>query len=150
MRLDIKEAGLLLAGIAIDRLSKTWALGRLGGEGDKVLLPHFLKLKLTFNEGSLWGLKIIEGTTWWVIVTGILIIGLYLLFRINKPRAKIGRSLIVSGAIGNLIDRLNYGKVIDFISIYRWPIFNLADALMTVGLALLLIGFLIDRDDESN
>lgn len=138
MRLGAKKAGLLLTCIAIDRLSKIWALERLKEEGEFNLLPPLLKLKLTFNEGSLWGLKIIENTILWIIVTGILIVGLYL-FQINKTWSKVGRNLIISGAIGNLIDRLNYGKVIDFISIHKWPIFNLADVFMTVGLVLLFI-----------
>ncbi|MCX8127467.1 MAG: signal peptidase II [Synergistetes bacterium] len=148
MRLSVKEAGLFITCIGIDRLSKIWALENLwGGEGKTLLLP-FLRLKLTFNEGSLWGLKVFENNLWWIVITAILIGGLYF-FHINKTGFKIGRSLIVSGAIGNLIDRLSYGKVIDFISIYKWPIFNLADAFMTIGLIFLFMIFFINRDDNN-
>lgn len=70
--------------------------------------------------------------------------------RTEKIQLRIALALILGGAIGNLIDRFLYGKVVDFIEVViaetHWPIFNLADAAVTVGTALLLTFVVFDRD----
>ncbi len=71
--------------------------------------------------------------------------------RTEKIQLRIALALILGGAIGNLIDRFLYGKVIDFVEVEvanaHWPIFNLADAAVTVGTALLLVFVVFDRQD---
>lgn len=145
MRLCIKEIGILFICTTLDRISKVWALRNLKGGEEYSIFPS-LKLRLTFNEGSAFGIKLFEWNPSWIILTTLLIMGLYL-FRIKTLRYRIGRALVVSGAIGNLIDRLLKGKVIDFISFYKWPTFNLADSFITLGLLLLVLSIL--RDDHS-
>jgi len=69
--------------------------------------------------------------------------------RVRETRTLIGLSLVFSGAVGNLMDRLRLGAVVDFLDFgyrsWRWPAFNLADAAITVGVGLLLWGALRSR-----
>jgi signal peptidase II len=59
------------------------------------------------------------------------------------PLVKLGVALILGGAVGNLIDRLLFGYVIDFILVYRFPVFNLADACVVIGVGLILLRWLL-------
>jgi len=135
MRFCAKEAWLLTLGITADQITKLWALTRLKG-GEISLLP-FIRFRLSFNIGSAFGLRIIESRYIWIVLTLSFVFMLYLLT--SKSRGlKFARVLMVSGAVGNLIDRILYGKVIDFIEISSWPSFNLADGMITTGLMLAL------------
>ncbi|KUK13457.1 MAG: Lipoprotein signal peptidase [bacterium 42_11] len=147
MRFSTKEIGILFTCIVLDRISKIWALRNLKG-GAYPLLPPFFKLKLTFNEGSAFGVKLFDGKLPWIALTAILITSLYL-FQTRSQRYKLGRAMITGGALGNLIDRLLNGKVIDFISFYKWPTFNLADTFITGGLILLILSMLKNDDHQS-
>lgn len=78
-----------------------------------------------------------------MVSIGILAIFIYGLRRLNRPLAAVGATLVLSGAIGNFVDRLSRGFVTDFIQWYYgtfyWPVFNLADVYVVVGVSLLLI-----------
>ena len=67
---------------------------------------------------------------------------------------RLGAGLIVGGAIGNAIDRIRFGKVVDFIDVYvqtwHWPAFNIADAGITVGVGLWICSLLLDREARQN
>ena len=107
-------------------------------------------MTLVHNTGAAFGL----GAKWsmsFFVVTSILAIGLvvYLLVRL-KPEERIPRwalILILSGAIGNLIDRIRQGYVVDFLDFYfkthHWPAFNVADSCITVGAALFFLDLLM-------
>lgn len=136
MRLGLKNAWLFLLTIGTDQISKLWAIRKLEG-GERSLLPH-LKLKLSFNEGSAFGIRIVESKTTWVILSLILILALCLIPYKSK-KFSIAKKLIISGTIGNLIDRLIYGKVVDFIKLSFWPSFNIADTMITIGLILAIL-----------
>ena len=78
-----------------------------------------------------------------VSVTAIIIIGAMLIKSIrNKGFLDIGLILIMSGALGNLIDRVRLGYVIDFIDVRVWPVFNIADSAITIGTILLITSFI--------
>ena len=91
-----------------------------------------------------------------ILLTGF-IIGFLWKERAGHPLVKYGLALILSGAIGNLIDRLLYGKVVDFLDVmignFHWYIFNVADSSVTIGMVLFIIHSLIyersDLKDES-
>ncbi len=116
-----------------------------------VLLDQFTKylvknLNINFitNTGSLFGLfKDSAGLLIWL---SIIIIGVFLynFEKIQKSniKVKIGSGLIVGGAIGNLIDRILYKGVIDFIDLGFWPSFNIADSAISIGVILLIIYFI--------
>ena len=113
---------------------------------DQISKILIIKLLETNNTGAAF--SILLGKRIFLIVVAILIIGILLYYiKKNKVDGKlniIAFSLIIGGSLGNLIDRIVRGYVVDFISIklgsYNFPIFNIADTLIVVGVFLLLIG----------
>ena len=110
------------------------------------IIKNFFYIIYTNNTGAAF--SILLGKRIFLIVVAILIIGILLYYiKKNKVDGKlniIAFSLIIGGSLGNLIDRIVRGYVVDFISIklgsYNFPIFNIADTLIVVGVFLLLIG----------
>jgi signal peptidase II len=115
-----------------------------------LLIPS-LNLTLTFNEGSAMGI-IKSGNSWLLAVISILVTGVLLhLLKHQVARSSavnFSLALIIGGAIGNLIDRVRLGRVIDFIHVYwhHWSfwIFNIAYASVSVGVLLLLLARTVD------
>lgn len=105
------------------------------------LLP-FLQIVHIRNEGAAFGLFRVFGNITFIIISVVAIITvLYLLIKDEKDRIPL--SLILGGATGNLIDRIIYGNVTDFIDLYagrfHWPAFNIADSALTIGISLMFI-----------
>ena len=92
------------------------------------------------NPGSLWGL--FPNATSLLAWLSVLVVGVFLYNYDNIQKSdlkvKIGSALIVGGAVGNLIDRILYKGVIDFIRIGWWPSFNIADSAISIGVILLI------------
>ncbi|MDK2849445.1 MAG: signal peptidase [Candidatus Woesearchaeota archaeon] len=109
-----------------------------------------LKIKVVQNPGAAFGL--LSGFKGILLVVPILVIGAILinLKRIFNSNKAIFWSfvLILSGSIGNLIDRIIYSRVIDFISVLGVPFFNLADAMISIGLFLLIINQAFSKDKK--
>jgi signal peptidase II len=131
--------------VAVDQVTKTWALHHAVSPKHVIWT---LRLALTFNSGAAFGLG--RGTST-VIVAGaiVLVVALLGLGRSASRTANLGATiamgLLLGGAFGNLADRLfrhHHGAVIDFIDLQWWPVFNVADACITIGaLLLVLVGF---------
>jgi signal peptidase II len=147
---------LSLLVIAADQATKLWVLAALQPREVIPVLPVF-NLTLVFNEGAAFSfLANAGGWQRWlfvgvaVAVSTVLIAWLWRL----KPEERLtaaGLALVAGGAIGNLIDRLAYGRVVDFLDFYwrawHWPAFNVADSAITVGVGLLLLeAFLPKRE----
>lgn len=119
--------------LVLDQWSKEWALRNVEYIG-----KMDVGLELTKNTGIVFGLDL---PVWFIygLTFGILAWGGYWMMK-NKRRwdfwSLLGLSLIFSGALGNLIDRLRYGYVVDFIKVYWWPTFNLADVWIVAGVCL--------------
>lgn len=111
----------------------------------KTIIDNFLNITYVRNTGAAW--SILDNNTWIVTVISLLIIIgiIYYVYRnrVSKKILKIGYGFILGGAIGNFIDRIVYGYVIDFIDIdifgWNYPIFNLADMFIVVGVILVMI-----------
>ena len=127
----------LLTG-CIDQLTKLLAMARLTPEAP-VPLWGFLQLSLTHNRGAAFGL--LPGG--WLPVSATIAVcvvvcayacagGLH-----RAPARSLPLGLIVGGALGNLVDRLRFGAVVDFVDLQIWPVFNVADAAITVGILVL-------------
>lgn len=133
---------LVIVLIILDRISKILVTG----VSRIKIIDNFLYITYAKNTGMAFSL--LRDKTWLITICTTLIIGYIIYYVIkNRPKNKwflIGYSLIVSGAIGNLFDRIFYGYVIDFIDIYifgyDYPIFNLADTFIVLGIVLLLLG----------
>ena len=128
-------AGIVAAAVvALDQLTKTWAVHRLAH--GPIHLVWKLDLELTYNSGSAFSLA--QG---WAPVLAVLAVVVVLLLLRVVPRASstvlaVALGLVMGGALGNLADRAvrsNHGAVIDFIALHFWPTFNVADASIVVG-----------------
>ena len=137
-------AGVIAGVIVLDQASKALARNHLAA-GEVQELAPVLNLTLGYNRGVAFGL--FSGTDWgpWplIVATSIITIGLLVwIGRERTPGGMIAPSLIAGGAIGNLIDRLLRGGVTDFLDLQlghrHWPTFNLADAAIVLGVAVLL------------
>ena len=129
--------------LMIDRITKCWALFRCV---DAYVVNHYLSCELTFNRGISWSLFDSE-TTWVFLLVSAVIAAVIVGFihmtyqQYQEKKSLLGSALVLAGALGNFADRLIYGGVIDFISIGSWPIFNVADALICCGLAIMILGY---------
>ena len=140
-----------------DQLTKAAALSLLS-QGSPVAVFPGVDLALGFNEGMSFGLfsglmagKPLVMAALTGMLTGILAI---MAFRARHPVEQIGFSLIVGGALGNVVDRLRQGAVTDFIDLawqdWRWPTFNAADIAITFGaLCILFAAFASHRSKET-
>jgi len=129
--------GLLIGG---DQLSK-WVVRAAFSPGYSVpVIPSVLHLTYVQNTGAAFGL--FPGYAGALMILAAAVVGWIVLeLRRQAPRTKggqLGLLLILGGAIGNLLDRLRFGYVVDFIDLRVWPVFNLADSAITIGVALLL------------
>jgi signal peptidase II len=131
-------------------------------EGEKVsVIGDLLYFRLVYNSGGAMGSRI--GPSWvYLILTAVALV-IIIRYFLTVPRAgwhvRMSLAIIFGGAVGNLIDRVLYGRVIDFIDmdfpdipflyIYRWFTYNIADAAITIGLAIFIIGILFRKKDET-
>ncbi|HDV6253810.1 TPA: signal peptidase II [Staphylococcus pseudintermedius] len=118
------------------------------------VVPKFLYITSHRNNGAAWG--ILSGKmTFFYIITIIVLIALivfYIKEAKNNMLMQIAITLLFSGALGNFIDRVSSGEVVDFIDTvifgYDFPIFNIADASLTIGVVLLIIVLLKDQNQK--
>ena len=143
-------ATLALAVVLLDQASKAWAARSLAGQVPMTIIDNFFHLTFHRNAGGVFGLfansTFMEKKIFFIAATvlALALIAYYLKeFGGESLPALAGLSLITGGAVGNLIDRILYGEVIDFIDWHwyghHWPTFNIADAGIVVGTILLLV-----------
>jgi signal peptidase II len=125
--------------------------------GQSIELLPVLNLTLGRNTGAAFSF-LGGGDGWqrWLLVAIAVLISAYLVYWLSQiasseRRLALGLSLVLAGAIGNLIDRLRLGYVVDFIHMYyqdyHWPIFNIADIGITMGAGIVLVVMLVTRDN---
>ena len=141
--------GLLVTVLALilDQVTKLLVYDRLWQPPRRIELFGFLDLVPVENRGISFGMFQSQGNTGvWLISAFALIVSLGLglwMSRVSRRWPALALGLIIGGALGNVIDRLRLGWVIDFIdfhvSTWHWPAFNMADAAITVGVGILLI-----------
>jgi signal peptidase II len=147
--------------VLLDQASKRLVVESLKPFEVVELVPH-LNLTLTFNEGAAFSL-LAQAGGWqrWLLAGVALAIGAILtawLLRLKPGERALAASLslILGGAVGNLIDRIALGHVVDFVQVYLpfiplplfnpWPAFNLADSAISVGVTLLVVHTIVARD----
>ncbi|SHH37763.1 signal peptidase II [Clostridium grantii] len=140
------EILIIILGIALDRITKYWALNSLKINGGVEIIKDFFSFEYLENRGAAFGI-FQNKVSLLTMVTSLVLLGI-IYYRIKyKPKTKIMRislALIISGAIGNLIDRISINYVVDFIlvhykNVYYFPTFNVADMFVVVGTFLLAI-----------
>ncbi len=129
--------------VIVDRITKIFVERRLGVPyGPREVLDHVLFLTVTRNRGAAFGL-FQNFTAGFLLISAIVMVGIPIYYW-RLPRgdwsARLGLALVFGGAVANAYDRGVKGSVIDFIQVPHWPIFNIADSAITVGVAVLLVG----------
>lgn len=124
--------------VFLDQITKFLAVRLLQLNTPVILIKNFLNLTLVHNRGAAFGL--FQNQLFMFVLISIFAIALILHNLRNKKNSfvfKLSLSLILGGSTGNLIDRLRFGFVIDFLDLYVWPVFNLADSAITIAAVLL-------------
>lgn len=148
---------LFIVLLITDQWTKNWAIQMLKGSAPKSVIPDFLSFTYVENRGAAFG--ILQDQRWFFILVTLLVVSLvtgYFILNYNKLSfvTKTALILINIGAIGNFMDRLRLGFVVDFISVKlfgRWdfPVFNVADICVVVGAILLFIALLFTKDFDT-
>jgi len=145
---------LSLIAFVIDRVSKNEILSIFEEDNlERIFVNPFLDIFLVFNTGISYGLLGGESSfqKWLLIIVSVLIVAFLLIWMKDSTSrlVNISISFITGGALGNILDRVLYGGVIDFISLhaygYYWYIFNIADVFIIFGVILFLIKILMER-----
>ena len=127
--------------ILLDQVTKEMALRSLT-DGPVDAIEGVLRWRLAFNPGGAFG--IFQEHSEIFLVATLVVIGLILFWvrRLDDPRLVIPLGLIVGGGLGNVADRVfrdHGGRVVDFIDLHVWPVFNIADMAVVIGVAIILI-----------
>jgi len=145
MRALIAIAGI----VALDQVSKALALRVLEPGRPVEILDGFLRLTLTHNDGGAFGLFAGFGgvIAFLAALVSLGIIGLLLWGPPQRFSVTVGLICIAGGALGNLMDRVIRGAVVDFLELrwheLSWPVFNLADTAIVIGTTFVVIGLLV-------
>lgn len=144
---------ILFTVVALDQVTKIWAVNYLSQVGSVKVLGEFFMLTLVYNEGGALGSNL--GPSLAYLIVSILIFGMVLFYIYSHRDSKslsFSLSFIAAGALGNIIDRLRIGKVIDWIDfdfidinifgyqLNRWWTFNIADAAISCAIVFILAG----------
>ena len=135
----LRASVVLAVVVAVDQGIKLWVTGALERGERRGLLP-LVDLVNTRNTGVAFGL--LEGSAALVgIAVGLAVAALLVFFARNaqRPALWLPVGMLLGGAVGNVIDRLREGAVIDFLKFPAWPAFNVADAAITVGVVVLFV-----------
>ena len=138
--------------IAIDQLLKFWATANLAPIGQQELIHSFLGLNYVLNDGMAFSM--FGGARWpLVLVTSIALAAVLGYVIVKKPKGLLfwSTACIFAGGIGNLIDRVRTGVVVDFLEFrfMEFPVFNFADILVSVGAGLLFLWAILDTIKEN-
>ena len=143
--------------IALDQATKLWVSSSMEVWTGHPVIPGFFNLVHVLNRGAAWGFLGSDDISWQrPLFIGIGIIALVFIGYMLKTADRndkwmiTGLGLIAGGAIGNLIDRIRLGVVVDFLDFYvknyHWPAFNIADCALTVGAGCILLSMYLNRN----
>ena len=138
--------------VLLDQTSKFYLLGWLRDYQSISVIPNVFHLTLVHNTGIAFGL--FHGGS--PLLLAAIIIGIcvliYISFKMrNEPALfRLSFGFVLGGAIGNLIDRLVRGAVVDFLDFRVWPVFNVADSFISIGVGLLILNMLGKKNNASH
>ena len=141
--------------IFLDQLSKNWMLSNVFDSQRIIEINKYLNFVPVWNKGISFGMlsNFMNINFFMIIVTSSIILFLFFWFQKTKNRnLSLSLSLIISGAIGNLIDRLSHKAVVDFIDFhignFHWPAFNFADTYITIGAFIYVFTIFTSQKDN--
>lgn len=150
---------LALGVIVLDQVSKQAILAKFTYGEQLAIIPGFFNLTLAFNPGAAFSFLADAGgwqRHFFTLLAFAISGGIIWLLKkhVDEPRFCLQLALILGGALGNAIDRLIYGHVVDFIQVYyqQWyyPAFNIADSAICVGVGLMLLDGFLRREKKEN
>lgn len=139
--------------VAIDQITKYFAVKELRGSGTVSVWGDFLNLTYVENRGAAFGI-FQDQRIFFILITGVVLLLIILLFVFKghtmTPLSKVSLYMILGGALGNFVDRARLGYVVDFIdvkfgNIYDFPVFNVADMALVIGTGILMVLIITDR-----
>lgn len=150
--------GLALAAliVVVDQASKWWIMAGVMMPPRVIPLTPFFNLVMTWNRGVSFGL-FNNGSPYNALILPVIAIVISVLLgvwlaRVHKPMVAYGLGSVIGGAVGNLIDRVRFGAVADFLDFhlwgYHWPAFNVADSAITIGVAILIADSLFGTAEQ--
>ena len=135
----MKTALLIILGVFADQLTKLTAFHTLGFNAENVVIPKLLSFHLVFNHGAAYGIFQHQRFFLTGISIAVLIAIFYYRHYFSAVSARLlGVGFLLIGTIGNLIDRIRLGYVIDFINIHIIPVFNIADICINLAVVCFL------------
>lgn len=143
---------LALVVLIVDQVTKYLVVQNIELYQVKAFLPGVLSWMYIQNTGAAW--SILEGQMWFFyVITTVVIIGiLYIMQKYAKESRlfSMGLTLILAGALGNFIDRIRLGYVVDMVRVelFDFPIFNVADMSLSIGVALIIVYVLLDEKNK--
>lgn len=156
---SLTRLGLAVCGISIvlDQVTKWLFLDIVRAAGGAIEVTGFFNLVTVWNRGVSFGMLSSDAELGRWLLSGLaLAIAIGLFFWLRKAGHWIlatALGLIMGGAVGNVIDRVRFGAVFDFLDLhvagYHWPAFNVADAAIVVGVGLILLDGLINKTDNA-
>ena len=154
-------AAIISTVIVLDQLAKWWIMKALPLYSQKIIIPGLFNIVHVTNTGAAFGILAGE-QTWWrqfffiaVAVVALVVIGIaYRQMKCKGVLFVTAIGLIAGGAVGNLIDRIRFGAVVDFLDFYvqthHWPAFNIADSAISVGVGLFIVGSIIQPSETGD
>jgi len=144
--------------VVVDQVTKYWIIQTMRLHESIPVIPNLFSLTYIRNPGAAFGLLAGSSNAFRMVffgITSLFALALLgtILFRMPEKDwvGQLSIAGILGGAIGNLIDRLRFGEVIDFLDVYvesyHWPAFNVADSAITVGVACLIVHFAFERKE---
>ncbi|MFL5733800.1 MAG: signal peptidase II [Chloroflexia bacterium] len=145
---------------ALDQATKAWIATNMVNHGVRPIIAGMVRLRYTENTGAAFGL--FQGGTLALSIAAAAIIAVIVLsitrMGSGNPLLMLGLALVLGGAIGNLVDRVRLGYVVDFVevtalradfsgTVYTFPVFNVADSAITVGVILIMAALLFGTHD---
>jgi signal peptidase II len=133
--------------VLVDQWTKGWASHALQNRAPMRVLDDVVRLTYTRNSGVAFGLGAGSHFPYWIfsLVAAVAILALLITRPDRPPVKRLALALVLGGAIGNLIDRVRFGEVVDFIllSWQRWqfPVFNVADSAVSIGVAVFALAW---------
>lgn len=146
--------------VVLDQISKFWVVGHIRPIEMVTIVPHILDLTYTLNPGAAFSLFanlppwLREGFLVAISIAAIAVLTVLLVRSKGVTVQAVAFGMILGGALGNLIDRVARGRVVDFIYVHyyglSYPVFNLADSAITIGVGIILIGLLTEGESKGD
>jgi signal peptidase II len=148
---------IIVAVVCIDQATKVWIMGNFVLHESRVIIPDLFNLTYLTNNGAAFSILAGQPALWRTLFfVGAACAALVFIWIAQQTYGRRSRlyaialALIAGGAIGNLIDRVRLGFIVDFLDVYigryHWPVFNIADSAITIGVTLFIVkNVLFDR-----